>query len=167
MTDEVDVYLDVDGVLNAVTGSLPQWGWSAESHRCTRVNGFLISWSTELIDRLNALAVQPHVNFHWLTTWLRDAPEILADKIGLHGKDWPVIGETQYASISYPDWWKLSAAQTAATESGRRVVWIDDDLSHPPAREWAVTLGESIMLVQPDTRVGVTKDMMDMIEAWV
>jgi hypothetical protein len=167
---DVDVYLDVDGVLNAVwAGStVPDWGWVEGSLRTERILGFPITWSALLIDRLNALAERPHVHFHWLTTWFYDAPNVLCDRIGLRGQDWPVLGAEDFHSPrAVTDWWKLPPARAAAEGSGRRVLWIDDDLLDRGALEWAMTLGDRIMLVLPSTGVGITKDMMSTIEEWV
>ncbi len=167
---DVDVYLDVDGVLNAVwAGSTaPNWGWVDVSLCTERILGFPITWSAQLIDRLNALAERPHVHFHWLTTWFFDAPNVLCDRIGLKGQGWPVLGAEDFGSPrALAEWWKLSAARAAADGSGRRVLWIDDDLLDRPALEWAETLGDRIMLVLPSTRVGITTDMMTAIEEWV
>lgn len=164
---EVDVYLDVDGVLNAVTSRDPDWGWSPRSVRRQTIAGFPICWSAELIDRLNALAACPGVHFHWLTTWEHDAPQILAGKIGLVGSQWPVIGtQERYSKELTGGWWKLTALRDVASKD-RRIVWIDDDLIDSSARAWASTLRERILLVQPDVRVGLTKDMMTGIEQWI
>jgi hypothetical protein len=168
--NDVDVYLDVDGVLNAVwAGSTaPKWGWADLSLRTELILGFPITWSAQLIDRLNVLAERPHVHFHWLTTWFYDAPNVLCDRIGLQGQDWPVLGaEEVHSPRAMTHWWKLPAARAAAEASGRRVLWIDDDLLDLRALEWAKTLGDRIMLVLPSTRVGITKDMMTTIEEWV
>lgn len=162
--DEVEVYLDVDGVINALgRGRSP---WPEGSLRQRRINGFIITWSTDLIDRLNALAARPHVHFHWLTTWLSDAPQMLAPQIRLDGADWPVVGADHHETVAYPDWWKLHAIREVISED-RRAVWIDDDLYEPKAKDWALTLGDRIMVVQPDPRVGIGPDMMSMIEEWI
>ncbi len=167
---QVDVYLDVDGVLNALH-SKPGWGWSEESMRAEVINGFLIRWSTELVGRLNDLAALPHVQFHWLTTWLDLAPQMIAPPLGLKGaEEWPVLGAEDHDAprkMSDYSWWKLHAARRHAEETGHRVVWIDDDLYDTSARQWATTLGDRIMLVQPDYNHGVTKPMMEKIEEWV
>lgn len=159
-----DVFLDVDGVLNAVTPWTPEWDWDCSPER-RGIAGFGICWAPPLIERLNALAARPHVQFHWLTTWLDDAPRKLCSQIGLNGSDWPVIGHQEYLAVRQ-GWWKLPAIQGSVRE-GHRVVWIDDDLIDTTAREWAKTLGPQIMLVQPNPHVGLTQQMVEFIQAWI
>lgn len=164
----VDVYLDVDGVINAVypSDSSPEWGWSRPGEN-RRASGFPIHYSPELVAALNELAARPHVRFHWLTTWLDHAPRYLTRRIGLHGKDWPVVGKMHmYSRDAGISWWKLAAIQEHVDPSNR-IVWIDDDLIDDGAREWAASLGDRILLVQPDPYVGITKDMFKFIDDWI
>lgn len=165
---EVEVYIDFDGVINALWVQRKEWGWDPDSLRTSRIKGFLITWSAELVERLNALSRREHVHFHWLTTWLHEAPKMICPALELDGADWPVIGAAHYeiGARGGKSWWKHHAIQEIASPA-RRVVWIDDDLYIADAREWAKTLGDRIMLVQPDNRNGITKDTMAEIEEWV
>lgn len=164
-----DVFLDVDGVINAVTWKREKEvpaGWP--EHKQVKVNGFTITYAPELINRLNALAARDDVTFHWLTTWEHDAPNILSEQIGLNGKDWPVLVDPR-PSVKFSDysWWKLYAAKKHALDSENRIVWIDDDLYDTTAREWLATQGARILAVQPSSHIGVTRDLMDNIEHWI
>lgn len=167
----VDIYLDVDGVLNAVCPDTPQtWGWGESE--CVTVKGFPIRYSPKMVDRFNALAARDDVQVHWLTTWLRDAPEMLCRKIGLDGCGWPVLGAAEWAAprkMSDYSWWKLPAARAHFLSNGNRAVWIDDDLTDFAAQEWAAphVADGTLLLVTPLTHRGLTLAEFDAIEAWI
>lgn len=161
MTDDVDVFMDVDGVLNVLTpvDAAPAWGWGS-TYR-TRVHAQV--WSPELIHQINQFSQQPHVHMHWLTTWMERSKRFCR-RTGLRGKDWPVVGKVEFFE---DDWWKLHAIRNYTNDRTNRIVWIDDDLMDEEARQWAATLGERILLVQPDTFKGVTKDEWEEVVRWV
>ena len=165
----MNVYLDVDGVLNAVSLATPaSWGWGESE--CVRVNGGQIRYSPLLVQRFNALAARPDVQVHWLTTWLDLAPKMLAGAIGLAGESWPVLGEREYQRLD-GTWWKLPAASDHfLARRDDRAVWIDDDLLYDGgARRWAepYVASGALLLVAPETRCGLTRAQFDAIEAWI
>lgn len=171
MTD-TDIYLDVDGVLNAVSVRDPEsWGWGGSN--VVRANGFSIRYSPVAVERLNALAARPDVHMRWLTTWLNDAPQLLAPMIGLEGQGWPVLGQDEHDDAmrsGVGPWWKFSAVRRHFETTGHRAVWIDDDLGYDEqARGWAAPYVDdgSLLLVQPLTHVALTKAEFDGIEAWI
>ena len=161
--------LDVDGVLNAVRRDLPE-GW-----RRGTFNGYVLSWDPTVVARLREWHESGRVELQWLTTWTERADQLLAEPMGLprglrtHGRD--DVLPTGYSGDrrGISGWWKLDAARTvAAAEPGRRIVWIDDDLTDQAedTSEWLASNGQ-VLVVAPDFFVGLTHGELDRVEAWL
>ena len=165
----VDVYLDVDGVLNVLPDShyLQKWGWGHRYRNDLALladGTFKITWSPELVERINALAARPDVTIHWLTTWLTEAPSVLCDLVGVAGHDWSVVGAAEFEDL-VQEWWKLDAIRNHA--GANRIVWADDDLTYSHgAKRWAEQRGGTL-LVETDPRRGITREQMEKIEAFI
>lgn len=162
------IYLDVDGVLNAVSKkspSLSSTGWDVWETR--PVNGWPILWAPELIDALNELAARDDVTFKWLTTWTHDAAKVLSPAIGINGQEWEVLDGEQHGWRG-PDWWKLQAIQKDVLESmPDQFIWIDDDISaEHSAIEW-VAGRDNGYAISPFTIHGLTREHVDEIKALV
>lgn len=158
MTEQVEkarIYFDVDGVLNAVTRKVPDWGWS--QHRRTRIKGFPILWSPDLIDVLNGVAATPGLGIYWLTTWCHDAPGILAPALGLNGSGWPVVGYDHWRrSVGLP-WWKHRAIVEHLDGFAGDVLWIDDDHGvDSGAMAWLAGQPQ-VLAMAPASGVGITR----------
>lgn len=155
------IYLDVDGVLNAISGRTPAKryvGW--EEYREVHVKGFRIHYAPALIAALNELAAREDVTFKWLTTWKHDAAQRLSDAIGLNGQDWEVLDGDLHA-WGGDTWWKLTAIRN---DHDGRAIWIDDDISAElPAMEWAAN--HDLLLISPSMYEGLTKRDMEAITA--
>ncbi|MEV4991253.1 HAD domain-containing protein [Pseudarthrobacter sp. LMD1-1-1.1] len=160
------IYLDVDGVINAVTKHVPTTtGWGEYARR--KVNSFPIMYAPALVDALNELANRDDVTIKWLTTWERDAAEDLSPALGINGKEWPVLTGDQDAWHG-EGWWKLEAirADVEATAPDK-FFWIDDDLAAElPALEWLATRPEGTGIT-PKMREGLTTEHVDQIKAAV
>lgn len=158
------IYLDVDGVLNAVSGRAPSKrlvGW--EEYREVHVKGFRIHYAPALIDALNALAARDDVTFKWLTTWKHDAARKLSGAIGLNGQDWEVLDGDLHA-WGGGAWWKLTAIRN---DLDSRSIWIDDDISaEREAIEWAGQ-HEELLLVSPSVVHGLSKDDLTAITEYL
>ena len=161
--------LDVDGVLNAVRVELRP-GW-----RRATFNGFVLSWDPTITARLRELHESGRVEIQWLTTWAHHADELLAEPMGLprglrtHGREdvLPTGFGGERRGIS--GWWKLAAIRAVVeAEPGRRIVWIDDDLTDPAedTSEWLAANGH-VLVVAPDFFAGLTHAELDRIEAWL
>lgn len=158
------IYLDVDGVLNAVTKKAPtSTGWGEYARR--KVNGFPIMFAPGLIEALNELAARHDVTIKWLTTWEKDAAEDLSPALGLNGQGWAVLTGDQEAWRG-GDWWKLHAIKSdVAATPPERFFWIDDDLaSEAPALAWLGTHPEG-EAVSPHLRLGLTTAHVESILA--
>lgn len=160
------VYLDVDGVLNAVTKRVPtSTGWGEYQRK--KVNSFPIMYAPALIEAINNLASRDDVTFKWLTTWEHDAAEDLSPAIGINGRDWEVLGGDQHAYRG-ADWWKLEAVQKdVATTKPDQFVWIDDDFKDERhAIEWMLDQTNGYP-ISPNMRDGLTREHLDEIRALV
>lgn len=167
MDQTVDIYLDVDGVLNAVTFSGVPKGWQWGDVEVVRVNGYLIKYAPAMIERLNALAARDGVRFHWLTTWCQDAPTKLCEAIGLHGQDWPVVGEAEHAKHEFTPWWKHTAIKAHHSDD-HPVVWVDDDIPFDSkAVRWLSEKDINFLAIAPRTETGMNPHQMKQIEEFV
>lgn len=160
----VDVLFDVDGVWN-IFPSPSEWGWQC-APTISKVIGFPITYSQDLIDRVHELVARPDVHAHWLTTWMERAPQDLCPALGIDGAEWPVLGEISY-SLGKGPWWKLTAVQRHAEATDRRIVWIDDDLAFDEeACDW-VRANDRVLGISPRTSVGLTAAHLDIIERFI
>lgn len=176
------IYLDVDGVLNAVNYDAPEGtGWSDTGwHYLHYVNGYPFLYHEDVIARLNAIAARDDVEVRWLTTWLDQAGQILPEIIGINGRDWLPIGDQHYARHHHTrqalGWWKHDAIieDLASLPKGERVriVWIDDDIKVFPKTMVLDLIEESnphvrMMNVSPRTETGLTSTHMEAIESFI
>jgi hypothetical protein len=165
----IHVYVDVDGVINAVQLGVPIWEPTGERYERVRVNGFEITYATAVVRWLNALAARPDVAMHWLTTWEHDAPKLLAPAIGIDGADWPVVGaEDRYSKELAGGWWKLQALRDhLAADSADLVLWLDDDIKFDTsARQW-LDHSPNVHWVSPDTFHGISPESLAAVDAWM
>jgi hypothetical protein len=125
--------LDIDGVVNALSPQAPSRPWPAGSWEQHVVR-------TQVPDRgvltLPILAARPVLEFitgvvesgaaevRWHSTWGPAAITTLAPTLGLPPIELSTAPEW---ADSAPMWWKIPAARHLA-ESGRRLVWTDDQL---------------------------------------
>jgi hypothetical protein len=164
------IYLDVDGVLNAVTKKrsslIKATGW--DRWETAPVNGWPILWAPALIEALNDLAARDDVTFKWLTTWTDDAAKILSPAIGIDGQDWEVLHGDQHAWGGRHGWWKLEAIRTdVETTEPERFIWIDDDLStEGNALEWLTGRIEGLG-ISPFMSEGLTRANLDTVHEYV
>ena len=165
----VNFYLDVDGVINAVSSGAPRQNtdWHGEWRR-EKVGVFQIQWATELIDSLNAITARREVDGKWLTTWEEQAPEFLAPAVGLQCEGWPVL--TGALNDSVQDWWKLGQIQAdIAATAPAAAIWIDDEIAtEARALEWLTSgTGTPILHISPNFRHGLTRKHVEVIEQFL
>ena len=158
------IYLDVDGVINAVTKRAPtSTGWGEYARR--KVNSFAIMFAPDLVTALNELAARDDVTIKWLTTWEKDAAEDLSPALGINGQDWAVLTGDQEAWRG-GDWWKLAAITADVEETApEQFFWIDDDLAgEAAALSWLDSRPEGAAIT-PNMRLGLTLAHIDEIRA--
>lgn len=171
MTQETVLYLDVDGVINALGAPVvrARAGWRNE-WVTQMVRGGGSSWqithSVELIERINALVESGSVEPRWLTTWTMDAALNLGPAVGLNGsRAWRVVGRDHYEQDRplRATWWKFDALLD--DHQDERIIWVDDDLvSSHHAQEWAKAHEDTVLAISPNFRCGVTRAQMEAIE---
>jgi hypothetical protein len=171
--------LDVDGVLNAATGTPDETAWPAwRTGRATAAGGrWQITWAPPVIEAIRRIHDTGSVDVLWLTTWEDAANESLAPLLGL--PELPVAsrarggdpgraahGFTTTRAAARNRWWKLDVARRVLDpEPYRPLVWTDDDLSwEPDARAWAEQRPSPTLLVAPATDVGLTAEHLEAIE---
>lgn len=168
------MFLDVDGVVNAVSGTPdPQvWpDWQTATVR-NRLAAFPILWSPSVVDRLCSWDERGLVEIFWLTTWLDDANGELAQTLGLPG--WAVLGSDLAADPALSSsggawgWWKADLVhQQLHTHPGRPFVWLDDDLDAERALCDQLTADHDCLLLAPSSPVGLTPAQLDEVESWL
>ncbi len=116
-------FLDIDGVINAVTDSTPA-GYRFEMVE-TMGQQWPIRWRPEVVDFVNRVSRNGLAEVRWLTTWEQDASANLA----------PALGFDEFDSYDIPDsdsrggWWKTDVVTEFIATEGRPFVWTDDDLA--------------------------------------
>lgn len=163
-----NIFLDVDGVLNAVSKNAPKrnTGWEGE-WRTEKVDGYNILFSVELVGRLNALAARDDVQIIWLTTWCERAASNISPALGLNGQDWPVIGAERDEMSYTAGWWKLSKLRQYRKLHGLYgpSYWVDDDLQfYQPAVDFVREEREYLRAISPVMHHGLTKKHIEEIE---
>jgi hypothetical protein len=161
------IYLDVDGVINAVSKNSPALkitGWQKWATK--KISGWQILYSPELIDELNRLAELPSVTFKWLTTWEDEAANELSPATGLNGQEWEVLHGDQHAWHGR-DWWKLQAIREDVASNNDRFIWVDDDISaEPEALNWVKSEGGGLV-ISPNTTHGLTRSHIEKISRFI
>ena len=166
--------LDVDGVLNAVAGKPDLGIWPDWEHArvSNRIGEWPVLWSPSVIQRLLGWFEQGLADVHWLTTWLDDANEELANVLGL--PRWPVLGSdfsTDPALSSGGSafgWWKADVVdEFLAERPGTPFVWLDDDLRVMGKLQARLRAENDCLLIAPATTTGLAPSHLDTIEGWL
>lgn len=155
------IYLDVDGVLNALdpfrlsdhTPGAETWPDFTEHDVSLNEGGGLRSVFRLYLSKQMAAALWDVADgaIIWHTTWNQGPP--FSNKKISPLLDWPTLEYLPYSSDRYGDWWKWVELQQ--TELPKKWVWIDDDLAFENrAQEWATEQGG--LWIAPDSRVGIT-----------
>ena len=163
-TDGIPLWLlDVDGVINAVCGSVPP------GYQRQHVNGYQITWHTEVIARMRQLHETRAVEIRWLTTWCEDAATKIAPALGLP-LDCVVEGSADHKASRGDGWWKAPAAKRLSdAEPHRALIWTDDDLDYAERNgevDWLRERTGPTFAYAPDTRQGITPKVLARIEAF-
>jgi len=177
-----NIYLDVDGVLNALPYDVEHFDtWPSTSWRSEIINGYVITWSTDLVYEINLLAAREDVTFKWLTTWCELAQQHIAPGLGLNGAHlWELTNNTRSDDSHFGSWrpaertwWKLAALQGDVETFGEpeKMVWIDDDHGYYGSHyeSWTASKVESgqLLVVQPRTNLGITPDDLERIKEFI
>jgi hypothetical protein len=122
MTDRPVWLLDVDGVLNAAKAG---WGAVPRSGHATSCGiEFRIRWSDDCVERIRQLHDGGRVEVRWATTWVGETTRIQELLALPHFDD----------AFTKDDMRRLGGSTAAkrhaaldVVQSGRRLIWTDDD----------------------------------------
>lgn len=154
MSPNAVVYLDVDGVVSALS---PTHGFG--DGMPFELFGDELILSSRLGDRLRAL----DAGLRWLTTWGPDANLIAA---AMDLPDLPVAGlPPMDATAGGP--WKFDVVRAQVEIERRPFVWIDDEAIPDGTAAWAESMDVPYLLVEPDPERGLTPTEVDAVEAFI
>lgn len=162
------IYLDVDGVLNALdpfrlsdhTPGAETWPDFTEHDVSLNEGGGLIQKFRLHLSQQMAAALWDVVDgdIIWHTTWNQGPPHSNKKISPLLG--WPTLPYLPYKSWHRDSWWKLDVIREA--DLPEKFVWIDDDFAYElEAQKWATEKGG--LWIAPDPRVGITPDHIERI----
>lgn len=172
----INWYSDVDGVYNAYTdhrfdpAPRSASGWEGTWNPMEIGGAFPGWWSEEMVQETDRLIGHPLVSPRWLTTWEEGAPEQLVPALSIAGgADWPVITGVEYDDPMNWQWWKLAALRDdLAATAPDAFIWVEDDVPFDPkAIQWLQTVAIPHPVISPKTAVGVTRDHIAEIEAFI
>lgn len=182
--------LDVDGVLNAVTGIPDRKIWSDwEYGRATAGQDWWPIWySPSVIAAVNRVHEQGLAEIRWLSTWGEHANGSLRELLGLpqfmvagreprwarsEGHTWESISHAEYAGAGAVDpltgrWWKFDVVRDLhTTDPDRPIIWTDDDLRrHRGVSTW-MRLHTKSLLLSPRPAQGLTPRMIRSINTYL
>ncbi len=180
------VLLDVDGVLNAVTGRPDPRVWPDWQRGRAAADGrqWPIVWSPSVVAAVREWRTLADV--HWLTTWghhandglraLLDLPELRVAGTWADVHLPAPAGNTDDGALAHaavapaaPDeltgrWWKFDVVRgLVRAEPTRPLVWIDDDLAgQRDIRQWMERQARCL-LVAPTMDTGMRPDDVAMV----
>lgn len=172
------MFLDFDGVLNAVTrtgNKTDRNVWSDYTYldmpsTIGDVDSYPVNYSPSVVSFLHEM-VDAGVELVWLTTWCEDTVFFNA-MLGTPEAKWlGVSGSAAQDANLFQDksWWKLEEARTYAAM--RPVIWVDDDhySNSRKVNEWVSSRSRyaATLIVSPQTRLGLTKKMLRNIREFV
>lgn len=165
--------LDIDGVINALSRGPVQDSWPSEQW-VQRVVDAEIPGSGRMV--LPIFAAQPVLDFVtrvvasgaaevvWHSTWREAAATALAPALGIAAM--PVSVAPEWPQRPARVWWKVPAARRVV-ESGRRLVWTDDDISVVPDQVADLVEHAGTLLIAPDPQTGLTAEHLHAIAGFI
>jgi hypothetical protein len=158
--------LDIDGVVNAlargpVHGSWPSAEWAQHVVRADIPGSgrmvLPIFVAQPVLDFVTAVHAAGAAEIVWHSTWREAAVTDLAPVLGL--PRFPISVAPEWTTRPSGVWWKVPAAQRVV-DSGRRLVWTDDDIAVVPEQVTALADREDTLLISPDPRTGLTAEQL-------
>jgi hypothetical protein len=164
--------LDIDGVLNAVTGDPDGAVWPREVWRKTTmtVDGarYRIRVAQPVLDFLLEVHRVGAADIRWHSSWQDTAPRRFGPRFAL--PRFPVQPASEFAhqdrrtaTVDLPGgrrvWWKVPAAERVVTEEHRVLLWTDDELRYATGSDLgAVADAPDRLLLGPPMRTGLSLD---------
>jgi hypothetical protein len=103
----------------------------------------------------------------WASTWLADANEVVAPRLGLPALpvvDWPDDDEADQRPGAGLHWKTVALSRWAA---GRAFVWLDDEMTGTDQRWVAANHPEPALLHRVDPRSGLTEADLAAVAEWL
>jgi hypothetical protein len=104
----------------------------------------------------------------WASSWQADADTIIGPKLGIPPLGFVPLGRPNITT-SHPRGYLWKRDPVEAWLAGRPAVWIDDDFTHLD-HSWAAarnTAGIPTLLVQPNPRIGLRREDILTVRAWL
>lgn len=169
--------LDIDGVLNAISGKPPTYLWSDDKWIQTTLTNsmgdFPILTAKPVVDFINEIHDSGRAEIRWHTTWQEEALDF-GDAVGLRSFKVVLSPEfheygprfvAQQIAAGKPKWWKFPAAERVIDEEKRPLLWTDDDISWE-LRNYPWNPVEP-GVVSPDPATGLTPKHLKFIDKWL
>lgn len=176
MTVKPWLFLDVDGVCNAVRGYMraPYTCWpTLNSHKVTLYEGRMnltIRVSPELAQAFID-EIFPRFDVVWLTSWGALANEHISPLMGW--PQFPVAAEMPHnetqSGIIIANNWKLSGLRRWYEADPRPFAWIDDELTELAKDPWIEQLDAEktpAMFIQPEECDGISPAHIEILVQW-
>lgn len=174
MAEIPEIYLDVDGGVNAILDYVNKPHLLAHNDWEEKLVGeHRITYSPEVVNSLNVLSETAHIT--WLSAWKERAAKELSPAIGLNAKDFK-HGEGHQSSLVYkgPEidkrWWKLNVILDHIRNDQRPLIWVDDELHNEVQRSIryiAVFEGVDLLMINTNIHVGLTNNDIDRIDLFM
>lgn len=161
--------LDVDGVLNSI-GRAPnpqslRLGTTKQEYLKTNSGTYRLRVDNHLVDFVNRMNESDLVEVRWCTTWSDEANTIFAPAFGF--PQLLVGAKPPKDTGRFDDYnWKSNAAR-GVLNSGRRLVWTDDDAIPSWFDEEVASYSQGHLLVRPNPEVGLTLANCEAIEKFL
>lgn len=160
--DPVPIWLlDVDGVINCLDHTSSDW----PTYTQIVARGYTIHYAPALVAQIAELHHSGKVEVWWLTTWRNHANIHLAEAFGLPQLQ---VANTNPEYSVRDRWWKLPVAQRVVRQTGRRIIWTDDDLQiDPEALQWVAYRKGQVLGISPNPDHGLTPAHLQRIHDWL
>lgn len=169
------LFLDVDGVLNALDGrNKGDWDDFCKKDVWAPLGGVqgshLQKFRMRISKKMCAALAALDAEIHWATTWEHLANDTLHELTGFN--DYPVAcrmatGMTHGLLTGEEVWWKFVEIYRIVEADPRPFIWCDDEAIPPFASERFRDLGQPFMLVEPDSDVGLTQEMVQRMRDFI
>lgn len=167
------VLIDIDGVINALSGNAPKqntgWEgvWSLEL-----IEGYNILWSHELIEELNRIISKDNVVPVIASTWQDLGRDVLFPQVGLIlPDDVHVFKKDESAGWGYTpantNWfsWKLDNFKNFYNATDE-FIWLDDDIRYSvDSKDWVSTM-PNVHVICPNASHGLSRKELALLYEW-
>lgn len=162
------LYLDVDGVLNALGGQ-KHWrhGWKPgwDDFKRHKIDGYELYLSQKMGAAILQLVLEGNIEVKWCTTWAENAPRLIAPKLGFP-TDWPVITPNKLV-MSALSGYKWEAVRRDVIKHRRPTIWIDDEAIPMDAHQWFERQGVRCLLMEPSVIDGLGQEHIRAMKDWL